>query len=138
MAERRERMARETAACASDPNCAIVTAQRILPRILEPFLFARPPIVFRPTIEFPGRLRPQTGWRPGPGWEWRGKPGEPEGSEYGNYFNPKTGEWLRYDMDHPGDKGIRPHWDYRDPWGNIWRWFGKGDAQLKYGPGSAA
>lgn len=45
---------------------------------------------------------------PGEGYEWRGR-GEP-GSKTGNWFNPRTGEWLRGDLSHPGP--ISPHWDY--------------------------
>ena len=46
---------------------------------------------------------------PGPDWVWRGK-GTP-GSEEGGWFNPKTGETLHPDLNHPLPEG--PHWDYR-------------------------
>jgi len=58
------------------------------------------------------------------GFEWRGKPGSTPGSKEGNWYNPKTGESLRPDLDHPGPIG--PHWDYRDPSGNWFRIFPDG------------
>jgi hypothetical protein len=58
------------------------------------------------------------------GFEWRGKPGSKPGSKDGNWYNPKTGESLRPDLEHP--KPIGPHWDYRDPSGNWWRIFPNG------------
>ncbi len=58
------------------------------------------------------------------GFEWRGKPGSTPGSKEGNWYNPKTGESLRPDLDHPGSIG--PHWDYRDPSGNWFRIFPDG------------
>jgi hypothetical protein len=53
------------------------------------------------------------------GFEWKGKPGSTPGSKDGNWYNPKTGESLRPDLDHPDPIG--PHWDYKDPSGNWWR-----------------
>jgi len=41
---------------------------------------------------------------PGPGWQWKGPP------DKGSWFNPKTGEGLRPDVDHPPPVG--PHYDY--------------------------
>jgi RHS repeat-associated protein len=41
---------------------------------------------------------------PGPDWEWRG-------GDKGQWFNPKTGESLRPDLDHLDPIG--PHWDYK-------------------------
>jgi RHS repeat-associated protein len=58
------------------------------------------------------------------GFEWRGKPGSTPGSKEGNWYNPKTGESLRPDLNHPGPIG--PHWDYRDPSGNWFRIFPDG------------
>ncbi|MFQ5472815.1 MAG: hypothetical protein ACE5FA_08025, partial [Dehalococcoidia bacterium] len=58
------------------------------------------------------------------GFEWRGKPGSKPGSKEGNWYNPKTGESLRPDLDHPGPIG--PHWDYRYPSGNCHRIFPEG------------
>jgi RHS repeat-associated protein len=54
-----------------------------------------------------------------PGFEWRGKPGSAPGSKEGNFYNPKTGESFRPDLNHPDPVG--PHWDYRDPGGKWWR-----------------
>lgn len=51
---------------------------------------------------------------PGEGWEWRGK-GKP-GSDKGSWHNPKTGELLHPDLNHP--EGIDPHWDYKGPNGS--------------------
>jgi hypothetical protein len=97
---------------------------RISPRLGLPpsIFFSRPPVVFRPTIPFP------RGWgRPGPDWNWKGN--GPEGSPQGSYNNPQTGETLHPDSLHPAPKG--PHWDYKDPQGNWWRWFGPGRYELK-------
>lgn len=58
------------------------------------------------------------------GYEWHGKPGSQPGDGNGNYYNPKTGEYLRPDLNHP--EGIAPHWDYRAPDGSLWRWFPPG------------
>lgn len=44
----------------------------------------------------------------GEDWEWRG-PDAP-GGEKGAWFNPKTGETLKPDLNH--DLPIGPHWDY--------------------------
>lgn len=41
------------------------------------------------------------------GFEWRGKAGAVKGSKDGNYYNPKTGESLRPDLDHADPVG--PH-----------------------------
>jgi len=64
------------------------------------------------TPEYPGNNPKKS---PGKDWEWRGK-GEP-GSGEGNWYNPKTGESLHPDLDHPDPIGS--HWDYKDPDG-IW------------------
>ena len=58
------------------------------------------------------------------GFEWKGKPGSTPGSKDGNWYNPKTGESLRPDLNHPDPIG--PHWDYKDPSGNWWRIFPDG------------
>ena len=70
-----------------------------------------------PPGEYPGddpTKRPE-------GYEWRGKPDSQPGGKDGSYYDPGTGEVLRLDLDHP--EGIDPHWDYKDPSGNWWRWF---------------
>ena len=36
-----------------------------------------------------------------------------------NYYNPKTGQSLRPDLQHPAP--VNPHWDWRDSNGNWWR-----------------
>lgn len=53
------------------------------------------------------------------GFEWRGE-GQP-GSARGNWYNPKTGEILHPDLNHP--IGIDPHWDFRDVLKKWWRIF---------------
>lgn len=58
------------------------------------------------------------------GYQWRGKPGSAPGSKEGNYYNPKTGESLRPDLNHAPPIG--PHWDYRDINGVWWRIFADG------------
>ena len=45
---------------------------------------------------------------PGKDWEWRG-PDQP-GGDKGAWYNPKTGETLKPDLNHP--EPIEPHWDY--------------------------
>ena len=58
------------------------------------------------------------------GFECKGKPGSTPGSKDGNWYNPKTGESLRPDLNHPDPIG--PHWDYKDPTGKWWRIFQDG------------
>lgn len=71
-------------------------------------------------IRFPGN---DPGKAPA-GYEWRGKPGSEPGSAQGNWYNPKTNESLRPDLNH--SKPIGPHWDYRDASGKWWRIFPDG------------
>jgi hypothetical protein len=59
---------------------------------------------------------------PGPDWEWRGGP-------KGSWYNPKTGEVLRPDLEHPDPIG--PHWDYKDPGEKWWRIFPDGSIDTK-------
>ena len=61
-----------------------------------------------PGIKYPGDDPTVS---PGKGWEWRGP------SDKGSWYNPKTGESLRPDLNHP--EPIGPHWDYKDSNG-IW------------------
>ena len=63
------------------------------------------------------------------GFVWKGKPGSTPGSKEGNFFNPKTGESLRPDLNH-GDP-IGAHWDYRDANGNWYRLFPDGRMESK-------
>jgi hypothetical protein len=58
------------------------------------------------------------------GFEWRGRPGSTPGTKFGNWHNPKTGESLFPDLNHP--MPIGPHWDYKDPLGKWWRIFPNG------------
>src|SRR5690606_21892476 len=58
------------------------------------------------------------------GYEWRGKPNSKPGSKDGNWYNPKTGESLRPDLNHSDPIG--PHWDYKDTSGKWWRIFPDG------------
>ena len=73
-----------------------------------------------PKIKYPGN-NPKVS--PGIGWEWRGP------SDKGSWYNPKTGESLRPDLDHP--QPIGPHWDYKDPNGIWYRLFPDGSIEPK-------
>ena len=53
-------------------------------------------------------------------WKGRGRPGSPQG----NWYNPKTGEILHPDLNHPDPIG--PHWDFRDILKQWWRIFKNG------------
>jgi len=64
---------------------------------------------------------------PGPDYQWRGT-GVP-GSKQGNWYNPKTGEWMHPDLGHASPIG--PHWDYRAPDGKEYRLYPDGSYQLK-------
>ncbi|MER3474688.1 MAG: hypothetical protein C4335_11800 [Armatimonadota bacterium] len=50
-----------------------------------------------------------TGRPKGDGWEWRGN--GPGGSREGSWHNPRTGESVHPDLEHPYPPG--PHVDYR-------------------------
>ena len=77
-----------------------------------------------PTSKYPTDINTP----PAPGFEWKGK-GTP-GSGKGNYYNPKTGESLRPDLNHP--KPIPPHWDYKlTRNGPSYRWFPDGSIEPK-------
>ncbi|WP_134218332.1 RHS repeat-associated core domain-containing protein [Pelotomaculum sp. FP] len=66
---------------------------------------------------------------PGDGWEWRGS-GEP-GSGNGNWYNPKTGQSLNPDLNHP--EPIGPHWDFRArDTKSKWRLFPDGRKERVY------
>ena len=100
-------------------------AQRVTPFFqgkLFPF-FAKPPTIVRPTFPYPKnpKIAP-------PGFEWRGDPLK------GSWFNPKTGETLRPDLDHQPPVG--PHWDWKSPYGTWFRWHPDGtlDPKSIYGP----
>lgn len=83
------------------------------------------PTVQPPLPQFPSNPAQS----PGPGYEWRGRPGTSPGSPQGNWYNPSTGETLRPDLTHR--QPIGPHWDYRAPGGDWYRWFPNGDLLLK-------
>jgi len=51
--------------------------------------------------------------------KWKGKPNSAPGSKDGNYYNSKTKESYRPDLNH--DEPIGPHWDYRAPDGSWHR-----------------
>ena len=77
----------------------------------------------RGSLRLPSPKRPFPGYDPSKspfkGFEWRGKPNSKPGDKNGNYYNPKTGESCRPDLDHP--KPIGPHWDYKSPAGEWYR-----------------
>ncbi|HZK00195.1 MAG TPA: polymorphic toxin type 37 domain-containing protein, partial [Tissierellaceae bacterium] len=80
-----------------------------------------------PEVKYPGNDPAKS---PGKDWQWKGK-GE-QGSRKGNYTNPKTGESLHPDLDHPTEgKGIGPHWDYKSPEGKWYRVFPDGTIKPK-------
>jgi len=64
---------------------------------------------------------------PGPDWQWRGNGSV--GSSEGSWYNPKTGESLHPDLNHPGPIG--PHWDYKDPSKRTWRVYPDGRVEPK-------
>lgn len=64
---------------------------------------------------------------PGKGWEWRGR--GPKGSQQGSWYNPKTGESLHPDLNHPGPIG--PHYDWKAPDGKTYRVFPDGRVESK-------
>ena len=68
-----------------------------------------------PNVSYPGD-DPHT--PPGKGWEWRGP------ADKGSYYNPKTGESMRPDLDH--GQPIGPHWDYKAPDGKWYRLYPDG------------
>jgi hypothetical protein len=86
---------------------------------LDPLLLDEPPILERPTVPYPE----DPAAPPGDGWEYRGRPGK-----RGNWYNPRTKESLRPDLQHP--PGIRPHWDYKAPSGRWYRWFPDGSFEI--------
>ncbi len=57
------------------------------------------------TVKYPGNNPAKS---PGKDWEWRGN-GDPSSGQ-GSWYNPKTGESLHPDLNHPAPIG--PHWDY--------------------------
>ena len=106
----------------------VVTAQRKyaqeevepFPRLTVPPDWEGPPQL--PDIPFPSHPTKS----PGPGWIWRGA--GPPGTR-GNWINPKTGERLNPDLDHP--PGVDPHYDYTRPGQPDIRWFPNGSWGFK-------
>jgi RHS repeat-associated protein len=88
-----------------------------------------PRIAPRPSVPYPqDPLAP-----PGPGWEWKGPLGDTPGTGKGQWFNPKTGESLRWDT----GRGVEPpHYDYspargQGGRGSGWQWFPDGSMSPK-------
>jgi len=63
---------------------------------------------------------------PSADWQWKGR-GAP--GTKGNWINPKTGEKLNPDLNHPPPIG--PHYDYVDSRGREWRIFEDGRVLAK-------
>ncbi len=93
-------------------------------------LWTRPPVTPRPSVPYPGG-DPRV--PPGPGFEWRGRPGSVPGDGRGSWYNPKTKESLYPDLNHKPP--MPPHWDYKTPQGR-WRWFPDGSFTPKSVPPS--
>lgn len=60
---------------------------------------------------------------PTEGYEWRGHP------EKGSWYNPKTREVMRSDIEHVDPIGA--HWDYRAPDGSWYRLYPDGHLEPK-------
>jgi hypothetical protein len=101
----------------ADPRVA-----QILP---PPLLFEDPLFVRPPLAEFPKDPK----LPPGPDFEWRGQPGSQPGDPDGSWYNPKTDESLHPDMNHGPPDG--PHYDYKAPDGQQYRWFPDGRLEPK-------
>lgn len=109
----------------SVPIVSLWLAQRILPRGIPrsgpTTLFQRPIPIPRPSVPYPGSnpARP-----PGPDFEWRGGP-------QGQWYNPRTTESLRPDLDHGPPEG--PHWDYTYRGTEYsWRYYPDGSLEPKF------
>jgi hypothetical protein len=76
------------------------------------------------TVNFVNPAQP-----PGPGWEWRGNPDSPVGSDEGAWYNPETKESLHPDLEHP--EPIGPHYDYKAPNGSEYRIYPDGRIEPK-------
>ncbi|MDE2166536.1 MAG: phage portal protein [Alphaproteobacteria bacterium] len=101
-------------------------------QIAQEILFGRAPFLLdEPSLRIPPPLPdyPTDPARPpAPGFEWKGTNPEP-GSREGSWYNDQTKQTLRPDLDHP--TGIKPHWDYRAPDGNWYRWYSDGRVELR-------
>jgi len=101
----------------ADPHVAQIFPP---PLLFEQPLFARPPFA-----EFPKDPK----LPPGPGFQWKGQPGSQPGDPEGSWYNPNGPETLRPDMEHKPPIG--PHWDYKAPNKQWYRWFPDGRFELK-------
>jgi hypothetical protein len=94
---------------------------------IPPLLFFEdPPVLLRPP--FPTYPKAPTE-SPGAPYRWRGLPESKPGDPYGNWYNEQTKESLRPNLDH--DPPIGPHWDWRAPDRNWYRWFPDGRLEPK-------
>lgn len=90
---------------------------------IDPVLPRAPVAVPRPTFPYPKSPSEP----PGPGFEWRGN--GPRGGREGNWYNPRTGESLHPDLEHPDPLG--PHYDWKAPDGSWYRYFKNGEVMPK-------
>ena len=91
----------------------------------DPLLPRAPLTAPRPSFPYPS----DPAQPPGPGFEWRGAPGSQPGDPNGNWYNPNTGESLHPDLEHPDPLG--PHYDWKKPNGDWYRFFPKGNIEPK-------
>jgi hypothetical protein len=114
----------------NEPNSQLA---QFLPWLVRPLPFlSKPPIVPRPLIRPPLEEWPTNPTESPPGYVWRGQPGSTPGDGRGSYVKPKApgaleDETLRYD----NSPGHKPHWDYRAPDGNLYRWYPDGTMEPK-------
>jgi len=103
--------------------------EEVAPEGMRPGEVAKPiaprPGIDKPSIPYPRDLTKP----PGPGWEWKGRPGSTPGGPEGNWVDPR-GESIYNDGDHGGKIG--PHIDW-SPAGEgfgrssrAYRWFDNG------------
>jgi hypothetical protein len=98
---------------------------------IEPAPLIEPPIEPSPLIKPPLEEWPTNPREAPPGYEWNGRPGSTPEDGQGAYVKrgPNGGkESLRYDDTTPGHK---PHWDYRAPDKNWYRWYPDGTIKPK-------
>ncbi len=113
------------------PPSTLIQGEGLNQTTIAPSDALKIPIVFE-SVETPKENAPKPNFAdptkaPAEGWEWRGK-GEP-GSKEGSWYDPKTGEVYRPDINHPAP--IKPHYDYKDPQGRWWREYPDGTRELK-------
>jgi DNA-binding CsgD family transcriptional regulator len=93
---------------------------------------AKPPEGAKPEPKAPAQEVPIDYPKPGKDFDFDDPDKTPEGyrerrTPDGNYWNPKTRESLRPDLDHPPPIG--PHWDWRRRPDNWWRIFRDGSIE---------